>query len=522
MSRTSLGRAANVDRFVAAEREAASIQPAADASRSVLLRRLFFDLIGLPPTEEELHEFRETNIEQVVDYLLASPHFGERWGRHWLDVARFAESNGRARNMAWHHAWRYRDWVMDAFNADLPYDQFIAQQIAGDLLPADSGEQRDRQVIATGFLALGPKSLEEPNRELFLMDTIDEQIDVISRGILGLSVGCARCHDHKFDPVPTADYYALAGILRSTETLYGIGPMGIRGVNDSELAAIGPDAGKLAGPAAEHLQAVQDQTQKRNTARSDRYRVVRNVADRKLQLTKPDADQEALEKEIAEMEADILVWDERIKAMDDELAKLVANPPPQPQFAMAARDVAHPEHCRIRVRGEPENYGPEVPRGVLQAIEVPGLPAIGEGESGRRQLALWLTSRDNPLTARVRVNRVWQHLFGRGLVDTPDDFGFTGSPPSHPLLLDYLAAKFMQQGWSVKSLLREIVLSSHVPTVIRRLGQRLGSRPRQRAVVAYDAAAFGGRAVSRRAVGGQRATGSPATARVGHSADRCV
>jgi hypothetical protein len=449
----------NVDRFVLARREAKAIQSSGDASLSVLLRRLFFDLTGLPPTREELRRFQATPIEQVVDYLLESPHFGERWGRHWLDVARFAESNGRARNMAWQHAWRYRDWVIDAFNADLPYDQFVAQQIAGDLLPAESRVHRDRQIVATGFLALGPKSLEERKRELFRMDLIDEQIDVICRGILGLSVSCARCHDHKFDPVPTADYYALAGILRSTNTLYGIGPMGIKGVNDSALAEIGPDAETLALPAKEHLQAVKEQTQRRNTARSDRYRVVRRVADRKRQLGQPNANQETLAKEIAEMEAEIKQWDERIKAMDEELATLVDSPPAQPQFAMGVRDYSTPEHCRIRVRGEPENYGNPVPRDVLRVIEVDGLPKIGDRESGRLQLGMWLTSRNNPLTARVMVNRIWQHLFGRGLVDTPDDFGVTGSPPSHPLLLDYLAARFMAQDWSIKQIIREIVLS---------------------------------------------------------------
>ncbi len=450
----------DLDRFVQAKREEAKgLAPVADAPRRVLLRRLFFDLIGLPPTPDEMTRFRKSSPEDTVDYLLDSPHFGERWGRHWLDVARFAESNGRARNMAWHHAWRYRDWVIDALNRDLPYDDFIRQQIAGDLLPADDENQRDRQRIATAFLAMGPKSLEERNRELFWMDTIDEQIDVICRGILGLSVSCARCHDHKFDPVPTADYYSLAGILRSTDTMYGIGPMGIKGVNDAALLPIGDDSQSLIGPATKHLEAVKVQTQKRNTARSDRYRVVRRVADSKRKLAKPDADKKTLEKEIAEMEAEIKDWDERIKAMDAELAELVAKPPPQPEFAMGARDNLKPSDCEIRVRGEPTNLGQRVPRGALRAIQVSGLPAIGEAESGRLQLAMWLSSVENPLTARVMVNRVWLHLFGRGLVDTPDDFGSTGSRPSHPQLLDYLAYRFVDGNWSVKKLIREILLS---------------------------------------------------------------
>lgn len=449
----------DLDRFVAARREAGMIRPVGDASRRVLVRRLFFDLIGLPPTPEELRRFQATPIENVVDSLLESPHFGERWGRHWLDVARYAESNGRARNMAWQHAWRYRDWVIDAFNADMPYDRFIREQVAGDLLPAETCEERDRQIIATGFLALGPKSLEERDRELFRMDMIDEQIDVICRGILGLSVSCARCHDHKFDPVPTADYYALAGILRSTETLYGIGPMGIKGVNDSALALIGPDAQKLAEPAEKHLESVKVQTQKRNTARSDRYRVVRRLADSKRMAEKAGAETDSLQQQIAEMEAEIRDWDDRISRMDEDLAELVASPPPQPMFAMGARDDANPGDCRIRVRGEPTNYGSPVQRGVLRCVSVTGLPDISDSESGRVQLATWLTSRDNPLTARVIVNRIWQQLFGRGLVDTPDDFGVTGSKPSHPLLLDYLSFRFMMRNWSMKQLIREIVLS---------------------------------------------------------------
>jgi hypothetical protein len=361
--------------------------------------------------------------------------------------------------MAWQHAWRYRDWVIDAFNADLPYDQFIAEQIAGDLLPFKNREQRDRQIIATGFLALGPKSLEERKREQFLMDTIDEQIDVICRGILGLSVSCARCHDHKFDPVPTADYYSMVGVLRSTDTQYGIGPMGIKGVNDSGLVAIGAQAEELAGAAAEHLESVKVQTQKRNTARSDRYRVVRRVADSKRKLTKATSGKQVLEEEIAKMDLEIKDWDERIKKMDEELAALVANPPAQPLFAMGARDYPKPADVAIRIRGEPTNYGKSVPRGVLRAIKIANLPAIGKTESGRLQLASWLSSKENPLTARVMVNRIWQHMFGRGLVDTPDDFGFTGAKPSHPLLLDYLAARFVQQDWSVKKVIREIALS---------------------------------------------------------------
>jgi cytochrome c553 len=220
-----------LDRFVLAQIEAAELSPTRDADARTLVRRLYYDLIGLPPTIEIIEAFasayasdRAKAVEQLVDSLLDSPQFGERWGRHWLDVARYAESNGNdglGRNPTFPHAWRYRDYVIAAFNSDMPYDQFLAEQIAGDLLPSDSPEQRDRQLIATGFLALGAKPAKAMNND-FDMDVVADQIDVISRGVMGLTVACARCHDHKFDPIPTRDYYALAGMFTSTETMWGV------------------------------------------------------------------------------------------------------------------------------------------------------------------------------------------------------------------------------------------------------------------------------------------------------------
>ncbi len=208
----------SLDAFILAKIEQNGLQPAPDADAATLKRRLSFDLIGLPPQKSEIR-----NLESEIDSLLSSPHFGEKWGRHWLDVARYAESNGNdglSRNPSFPHAWRYRDYVIRAFNEDLPYDRFIAEQIAGDLLPADSSAQRDRQLIATGLLALGAKPAKAMN-ENFEMDVIADQINVIGSGILGLSIGCARCHDHKSDPIPTRDYYALAGIFKSSETMWG-------------------------------------------------------------------------------------------------------------------------------------------------------------------------------------------------------------------------------------------------------------------------------------------------------------
>ncbi|MCP4848473.1 MAG: DUF1549 domain-containing protein, partial [Verrucomicrobiaceae bacterium] len=219
-----------IDQFVIARMEGKGLLPAEDARPATLIRRLYYDLIGLPPTMEAVEAFQEevavdsrAAVERLVDNLLASPHFGERWGRHWLDVARFGESNGDdglGRNASFPHAWRYRDYVVDAFNRDVPYDRFITEQIAGDLLPHEDDSQRDRQLVATGFLAIGAKPAKAMNNN-FAMDVVDDQINVVSTAVMGLSVACARCHDHEHDPVPTRDYYALAGIFTSTETLWG-------------------------------------------------------------------------------------------------------------------------------------------------------------------------------------------------------------------------------------------------------------------------------------------------------------
>ncbi|MCX7669661.1 MAG: DUF1549 domain-containing protein, partial [Anaerolineae bacterium] len=213
------------DHFIDANLNERGLTPAAEADKVTLLRRLTFDLTGLPPTPEDVEAFVADNspnaFEKVVDRLLASPHFGERWGRHWLDVARYAESSGKAVNMAYPHAWRYRDYVIAAFNKDKPYDLFIKEQLAGDLMTGGDAKVKAERMVATGFLAIGPKTLNERNGVQFELDLADEQIDVTTQAFLGITAACARCHDHKFDPIPQKDYYALAGIFRSTETCYG-------------------------------------------------------------------------------------------------------------------------------------------------------------------------------------------------------------------------------------------------------------------------------------------------------------
>ena len=458
-----------VDFFILAKMESQKLTPSPKVNANTLLRRLYYDLTGLPPTESESASFLQAfsvNPEQakseLVDSLLSSQHFGEKWGRHWLDVARYADSNGRDRNIYNYHAWRYRDYVIDSFNRDVPFDQFIREQIAGDLLPTKSPLERDRNLIATGFLSLGSKAFEESKPEVFRMDVIDEQIELVGRSVLGLSVGCARCHNHKFDPIPTSDYYALAGIFRSTQPLYGYSPKGIKATAfaHTELQAVGPDAEKLGPAGLAYFAKLQELTLAQNVSRSDRYRVVRRLSAAKIDIKKPDADKSRLEAEITRMETEIKDWDVKVKANETALQKAIDNPPPMPGWAMAVRDREKIEDCKIHVRGETTNLGDTVSRGTLQVVSLAGNPMMPKNQSGRRELADWLVDRRNPLTARVYVNRVWQQLFGRGLVSTPDDFGVNGARASHPELLDHLALRFMEQGWSTKKLVRALVLCS--------------------------------------------------------------
>jgi len=450
---------ASIDSLVDAKLAEKKLKPNASASRAALVRRLHLDLTGLPPTDLS----DKSALDALVDELLGSSHFGERWGRHWLDIARYADSNGRDRNVMNYHAWRYRDYVIASFNADKPYDVFIQEQIAGDLMQAKNTGQRDERLTATAFLALGAKAFEEQKQDLFHMDVVDEQIEVISRGVLGLSVACARCHDHKFDPIPTADYYAIAGILLSTQPLYGHGPRGIKATmfHHTEFHPLGGEVGQKLAPAAlAYFTKLDADILAMHTARSDRYRIQKRLPEAKRAVesamgaakAKAEADFKAMEAEIADLNV-------RIKKLEDDVEALKDAAPPQPAWAMGARDREAISDCAIHIRGETTSLGDKVPRGFLQVISIPGAKPPAKTQSGRLELAQWLTHRDNPLTARVMVNRVWQKLFGRALVTTPDDFGVSGAKPSHPELLDYLAVRFMQQGWSVKKLIREIVLS---------------------------------------------------------------
>ncbi len=427
----------DLDHFILAKLDAAGLTPSADADSATLLRRLHFDLVGLPPTPEVLEQFlratRQDGLDLAlaaeVDKLLASTQFGERWGRHWLDVARYAESSGKEANVSFPYAFRYRDYVVDAVNADIPFDRFLIEQIAGDLLPYDNDKERARLLIATGFLAVGPKNLDEGNPKQFAADVIDEQIDAVTRAVLGNSVACARCHNHKFDPFFMEDYYALAGVFASTKTYFG--------TFVSPTNRIGGDPLVLPAGAGEPILHAS---------------VTRAHVDHlKAQLAALKA-----EKIVTLTDALRVFW--RSGGIEGELERVDENGRALP-LAMGVLEAEKLIDAPLLERGEVDRMGKTVPRGFPRVVELADLAAIPLDHSGRLEFAQWLTHPDQPLTARVITNRVWRHLFGAGLVRTMDNFGFSGERPSHPELLDDLAVKFMANSWSVKKLVREIVLS---------------------------------------------------------------
>jgi hypothetical protein len=435
----------DVDRFVLAKLEAGGLKPVGDADKLTLLRRVYFDLTGLPPTLDAIDAFLKDNapdaFEKVVDQLLTSPAFGEHWGRHWLDVARYGESTGPSRNIPYPHAWKYRDYVIDAVNADVPFDRFVREQIAGDLLPAEGPSERDRLLTATGFLALGVKDVNQRFKVRFIMDNVDEQIDAVTRSVLGLTVSCARCHDHKFDPIPTSDYYALAGIFTSTDNASGVrnkmGGGGLDYYDPTMLVTLStplppPNPEKVAKLTAEVAEAKKAWDAIRGTPEGLKIAADGFPTQRPFRL--------------------------KYEKLQTDLNALI-DPAARGHAVHGARDAKTIGDTEVRVRGEAEKLGPVVPRGFLTAFPVPGATSVNPKQSGRLELADWLTSPKNPLTPRVAVNRVWAHLFGTGIVNTVDNFGVTGAGPSHPELLDHLAQRFIAEGWSVKKLVRQLVLT---------------------------------------------------------------
>ena len=434
-----------IDRFILARLDAEGIAPAADVDRRAWLRRVTFDLVGLPPSPEQLAAFLGDQTpgarSRVVERLLASPRYGERWGRHWLDVARYADSNGFDENVAHGRAWRYRDYVVESFNSDKPFDRFVTEQLAGDLMAWEGQRQRNEHLTATGFLSIGPKVLAETDQAKMRMDIIDEQIDTVGRALMGLTLGCARCHDHKFDPIATSEYYALAGIFKSTLTMRKY----------TKVAEWHEHL--LPSPEATAMKQVYDQkvaAAKRDVeqAKASAREAVRKRLDQNRSGDKSDKE---LEKRFSPEEM------ARIKKLADVVAALKKAGPNLPAAMGVTEDKI--TDVKVHLRGDPQTLGDVVRRGVPAVLRGPPAPRIAEKTSGRLALARWLTDPRHPLTARVMVNRVWRWHFGRGLVVSTDNFGLLGERPTHPGLLDWLSVRLIRDGWSIKSLHRLIVLS---------------------------------------------------------------
>ena len=569
---------AGIDAFMLAKLESEGLQPVGEADRPALIRRATFDLIGLPPTAEEVDAFvadmRPDAYERLIDRLLASPHYGERWARHWLDVARYGEDQAHTfQARLYPSGYRYRDWVVDALNRDLPFDRFVIEQIAGDLVgDVDSGDRMAR-LPALGFFALGPVYYaDNACKDKAKFDEYDDRVDTLARGFLGLTVACARCHDHKFDPISTRDYYALAGVVASSDyyeaplapadvvarydeaqakikqaeeqlkqarqqEAYKLGesfaPQTVgyllavwrfdnrrKSQPDVKLADVAKQSGlepaiverwqqrlaaadqqpamlatwreTLAGqdaardlsndPAAEYAAAeaaaavqaaVMAAIEQRHTIDNQHAARVAALKEGEPRPEKPALDTPAAEVlkyaiddrnaplALPQNLADKLLADDVKK----KLAAMQAGIDEQKKSAGEKYPIAHslqegkPANLQIRLRGSPTELGDEAPRGFLAVLSLSAAKPFEQG-SGRLELARAIADRNNPLTARVFVNRIWQQHFGRGIVGTPSNFGLLGERPTHPELLDYLASRFLASGWSIKSLHREIMLSA--------------------------------------------------------------
>lgn len=576
----------SIDRFIRARQEQQKITPVSIADRTTLVRRLYFDLTGLPPTPAQVDQFlndkKPDAVGRLVDGLLASPHFGERWGRYWLDVARYSQSTGGGRSLLYDSAWRYRNYVIDAFNQDKPFDQFIKEQIAGDTLKSKDYLQQQEQLIATAFLLLGPTNYEQQDKEQLRMDVIDEQIQTVGRAFMAMTLGCARCHDHKFDPIPASDYYALAGIFRSTNVLtpgnvsgWTKRPLPVpsehqkqRTAYDQKLASLTSQqkskqkqlkqlqkqlttitlddtSATLVGDwkqstfmkdyigkgyihdqhQAKGKKLVKFVTQKLKSGRYD-VQLAYNSAESRAsrvpvtiktakgkhtvyvnQRVEPtdgafaslgqfeftgtedeeiivsnegtdgfvivdairfistsvepetETQQQAAVSHYNQTLLKIADTKKQLKELKSEIAKAQQEAPPQIPEIMSVYEGEEPSDYYLLIRGDVHNLGKKVPRGFITVAQSKKPVSIPPDASGRLQLAEWVASPQNPLTARVYVNRIWHHLFGSGLVRTVDNFGVRGETPSHPELLDHLALKLIEQGWSTKALIREIVLS---------------------------------------------------------------
>jgi hypothetical protein len=420
-----------IDKFIAKKLHDERLESVALATRQTLVRRLYFDLIGLPPTPAQLNAaLADAGPEawpRLVDELLASPHYGERWGRHWMDVVRYADTAGDNADYPIPEAYRYRDYIIAAFNSDKPYDQFAREQLAGDILAKNGPRERySEQLVATGFLALSRRYATGPY-ELWHL-TLENTIETVGQTFLALNLRCARCHDHKYDPITTKDYYGLYGIFESTEFPW----------------PGGEEVHSKSFPRQKFVPLVPE-TEAEPKVRPWREKV-QELRDRVAELDKQkDKSKEA---------------DQKLASLKTELRNLERRGLPADVPAAYAVHEGKPRNTYIQLRGEPDKQGPLAPRRAPECLLGEAPFDIPPGSSGRLQYADWLTSTNNPLFARVMVNRIWQHHFGKGLVATPNNFGRRGDTPSHPELLDFLAARFIESGWSIKAMHRLILASA--------------------------------------------------------------
>lgn len=480
-----------IDRWIEREHRQSGISPHQDADSSTVVRRLYFDLIGLPPRLEDINEFKELEqnksrreaIEVVVDQLLESDDFGPHWGRHWLDVARYGESSGRDINVPYNHAWRYRDWVIDAFQSNMPFDRFLTAQIAGDQLTSTDAIERASLWVATGFLAVGSKNLNENNPLQFSLDQADEQIDTVFQAMMGTTFACARCHDHKFDPISQREYTAVAGVFLSTDTRFGASS-GNNARNEApgiELPAH-PSIPVVRLPWSDEILAekrdqLEDLTEKRRTLDEELKAQRKAIASGKGVDRNKQQELRKVGNQVRELEFQLGYVDSQ--GMPRPLAMGVIDRPAlsEPDASGGKRErnakgKQKPENAPARrpsfvaigdspffARGEVGMPGEKIPRMVPGFVGRGGSWTIDSRTSGRLQLAQWIVSPENPLTPRVAANRAWVWLMGRGIVETVDNFGSTGSLPSHPELLDYLAIELQDGGWNFKEIIRKIATS---------------------------------------------------------------
>jgi mono/diheme cytochrome c family protein len=448
-----------IDAFVLRRLEAEGLAPNPPAPRAALIRRAYYDLTGLPPTPEEVRAFLADKApnawEKVVDRLLASPHYGEMWGRHWLDLVRFAETNSYERDGVKPNAWRYRDYVIDAFNKDKPYHQFVMEQLAGDELPGRTPER----LIATGYYRLGLWDDEPVDRKQALYDDLDDVVSTTSQVFLGLTVGCARCHDHKIDPIPQKDYYRLLAFFAGVQRY---GTRSPESVYEASQRPIVPEA-----EARRYGAAIQAHRTKLRANQRGIGAVERRVFVDLTPVEKEDWQHEENHPRLVKARVPKLLTEaefERYQALLDERKRLADSEPPAIASALSVTEEKQPRETHVLMRGNANAEGDIVQPGFPSVLSPPA-PVVTstpyKDSSGRRlALARWITSSSNPLSARVMANRIWQYHFGRGIVRTSSDFGFQGSKPTHPQLLDWLASELVAKGWRLKPFHRMIMLSS--------------------------------------------------------------